>query len=136
MSYENIFDKSYERALQANIDGNDIFDDFYVRFINASPEVRQKFSKTDMPHQKRMLRKSFYSLLVFYGSNSADDYLNKMVEKHNALGAHIPHAMYDLWLDCLVESVQVYDPEYTPEVGLAWRLVLSSGITYMKYKSA
>lgn len=134
MAYEQLFDQSYERVLRVKLDDRDFFEAFYERFLAASPEVREKFANTDMTKQRQMLKKSFYSLLVFYASNAADDYLNKMVEKHQARSVSIPHHMYDLWLDCLVSTVAEFDPEADDEVLLAWRIVMSSGITYMKYK--
>ncbi len=134
MSYEKLFDQSYERVLDVHVNDQDIFDAFYEHFINASEEVKEKFADTDMDRQKRMLKKSFYSLLVFYASNTADEYLKKMAEKHSKKGVDIPAHLYDLWMDSLVATVARFDPLFDEEIGLAWRLVLSSGITYMKYK--
>lgn len=134
MSYESIFDQSYERVLAHSVDGQDFFSAFYQRFLAASPEVREKFQHTDMAQQRHMLKKSFYSLLVFYASNAADDYLNKIVEKHGQKGISIPEHLYDVWLECLIDTVRVYDSQCDAEVTLAWRLVMSSGVTYMKYK--
>ncbi len=134
MNYEQLFDQSYERVLHRTVSGKDFFEAFYERFLASSNEVREKFRRTDMQRQRRMLKQSFYSLLVFYASNAADDYLIKMVEKHSAKGVDIPNTMYDLWMECLVETVAEFDENFASETGLAWRLVLSSGITYMKHK--
>lgn len=134
VSYEALFDQSYERVLKATVKERDFFEAFYEHFLASSEDVREKFKHTDMSIQKKMLKKSFYSLLVFYASNSADDYLNKMVEKHNNRQVNIPNAMYDLWLECLIMTLREFDSQCNPEVELAWRLVLSGGITYMKFK--
>lgn len=134
MSYERLFDESYTRVLNKRLAERDFFEAFYERFLDSSEEVKERFANTDMDLQKKMLKKSFYSLLVFYASNSADDYLNKMVEKHSKKGINIPNNLYDLWLECLVATVAEFDENCNEEIELAWRLVLSSGITYMKYK--
>lgn len=134
MSYEALFDQSYERVLKTSLNGRDFFEAFYDHFLSSCDDVRDKFKHTDMDVQRKMLKKSFYSLLVFYASNSADDYLNKMVCKHSEKGVNIPNHMYDQWLDCLVDTVKEYDTQCDSEIALAWRLVLSGGVTYMKYK--
>ena len=35
--------------------------------------------------------------------------------------------------EALAAAVAEFDPDYDEDVGLAWRLVLSPGITYMRY---
>ncbi|VUD69115.1 hypothetical protein TDB9533_04481 [Thalassocella blandensis] len=133
MSFESLFDASYERVLLKKIDGRDFFAGFYLRFLRASPEIRAKFHATEMEKQQRMLKKSFYSLLVFYASNQADDYLKKTAQMHDRHHLDIPPHFYDIWLETLVSTVQAYDDGFNDEVELAWRLVLAPGITYMKF---
>ncbi|MFT5083612.1 MAG: hypothetical protein ACI9Y1_001657 [Lentisphaeria bacterium] len=81
-----------------------------------------------------MLKKSFYSLLIFYGSNQADHYIEKIVVSHNRANLNIPEYMYDLWLDALILALRDYDEQFNSDVELAWRLVLRPGITHMKFK--
>lgn len=133
MSFETIFDASYERVLGRQIEGLDFFGGFYQRFLQASPNIRAKFQHTEMDKQRQMLKKSFYSLLVFYASNQADDYLKKTAQMHNQHHIDIPPEFYDVWLDYLLLTVGDYDDAYSDEIELAWRLVLSPGITYMKF---
>ncbi len=134
MSFETIYDQSYERVITHTIDGVSFFDAFYTTFLSSSDEVRQKFRHTDMEKQKGMLKKSFYHLLVFYASSQADDYIQKIAASHNREHLDIRPELYDVWLDALTHTVQHYDAEYSDDVALAWRLVLSPGITYMKFK--
>lgn len=53
-------------------------------------------------------------------------------EKARKLDIH--PELYDLWLECLIETVAEFDDGFRDEVELAWRLVLSPGIVYMKFK--
>ena len=142
MSFESVFDESYERVLQREIDGMDFFAGFYHRFLNTPhpmlDQIREKFRHTDMEKQRGMLKKSFYSLLVFYASNHVDDYLLKTARMHDQHHLNIPPEFYDIWLDSLVTTVRDYDEvcldaHFSDEIELAWRLVLSPGITYMKF---
>lgn len=134
MSYETLFDESYQRVMTTERQGLDLFEAFYRRFFMASPVVREKFRFTDMAHQRRMLKKSFYSLIAFYASGSADSVLEKIAEAHSTRGLDIWPEFYDLWLECLIETVAEFDDDFHDEVELAWRLVLNPGIVYMKFK--
>ena len=134
MSFEEIFDASYERLLNREINGKRFFDAFYENFIASSAEVSEKFHHTNMDQQKKMLKKSFYNLVVFYATNNVDDYLVKIAEKHSQKNLDIKPSLYDVWLEVLLKTVAQYDPLYSSEIELSWRLVLSTGITYMKFK--
>ena len=134
MNYEDIFDGSYKRVMSIKKNQMSFFDAFYDRFIKASPEVAKHFSKTDMERQKMMLKKSFYSLFTFYTTNITDDYLERIAERHGQKELNINPKLYDLWLEKLVDTVKEFDPEFDKDVELAWRLVLCTGISYMKFK--
>lgn len=134
MSYERLFDESYERVLLVTRDGREFFEAFYHRFLASSPLARQKFRHTDMEKQRKMLKKSFYNLLAFYASGSTDNVLERIALNHSHKGLNVTPEQYDLWLDCLTTTVKDYDPSFDEDVELAWRLVLSPGITYMKFK--
>ncbi|MFL0801182.1 MAG: globin [Agarilytica sp.] len=134
MNFEEIYDQSYKRVMENDISGLSFFDTFYSKFLDASPEVEKKFKNTDMVAQKKMLKKSFYHLLIFYGSNQADDYIQKIATSHNKAHLGIEPALYDIWLDTLMATLSEYDDKFTDDVELAWRLVLTPGITYMKFK--
>lgn len=131
MSFEILFDGSYERVRQH---GDAFFESFYQRFLASSPLVRQKFYNTDMVEQRRMLKKSFYSLVVFYASGSAEGVLERIARTHSVRGYNITPVLYDYWLESLVATVRQFDAECDDDVELSWRLVLSAGITYLKFK--
>ena len=133
MSFEELFDASYERVLQPRPGVPDFFEAFYRRFLMASPEVRALFRNTDMAVQRSMLKKSFFSLVAFYASGNVDDVLHRIACLHSARHLSIKPHLYDLWLDCLTDTVRAYDWECSDDIELAWRLVLSPGITYMKF---
>ncbi len=134
MNFEQIYDQSYHRVIETQGGNPEFFDLFYKKFLSSSPEIYEKFRNTDMQKQKKMLKKSFYNLLIFYGSNQADDYIEKIAISHNQSHLNIRPELYDLWLNILMETLSECDPEYSSDVELAWRLVLTPGITYMKFK--
>ena len=132
--FDSYFDQSYERVKHIKKNTKTFFDAFYDNFSSASPEVARHFQNSDMQKQKKMLEKSFYSLFIFYATNNANDYLKKIAEHHSKASNNIPPDLYDMWLESLIKTVAEYDPEFNLDVELAWRVVLSSGITYMKFK--
>jgi hemoglobin-like flavoprotein len=134
MDYESIFDHSFERCRNRQQDGQSFFSQFYSRYLAVDPRVAEAFRNTDMEAQQRMLERSFYRLLTFYATNSADDYIEQIAISHNRHHHNITPDLYDLWLETLLQTVADYDPEYDDDIELAWRLVLSTGITYMKFK--
>lgn len=133
LGFENLFDESYERVKLVSKDGIGFFDAFYTRFVSSGPEIAAHFSNSDMSQQKKMVERSFYRMLAFYTTNQADDYMRNIASRHSIKEANVDPKLYDIWLDCLVETVVEYDPEINSEIELAWRLIMSSGITYMKH---
>jgi len=134
MSYEKQFDESYERVKTVVKNELGFFDAFYHRFLQSSPEIAQYFKHTNMQKQKKVLEKSFYGLLIFYATNNANDHLEKIAIQHSKSALDIKPELYDLWLESLIETVKDYDIHFSAEIELSWRLVLSVGITYMKFK--
>lgn len=137
MTFFDTFNASYERIVGPGVklssQSNDFFEDFYQRFIASSPEVATAFANSDMEKQRSMLKKS----LIFLASSSAghenNPYLAQVARRHGASEANIPSRLYDVWLECLVDSVRRFDPKFDDNVELAWRLVLGHGITYMRF---
>ncbi|EGG98363.1 hypothetical protein imdm_107 [gamma proteobacterium IMCC2047] len=134
MSFDTIFDASYKRILSENKNGCGFFDAFYQRFLASDQHIAERFANTDMAIQQRMLKKSFYSLFAFYASGQADDAIRRIAEKHNQFNLNIKPEFYDLWLECLIATLKDYDDQFCDDIELAWRLVMTPGITYMKFK--
>lgn len=134
MGFEATFDASYQRILSVNKNGNDFFDAFYRRFLASDLQVAERFANTHMATQQKMLKKSFYSLFAFYASGQTDDAILSIAERHNQKNLDIKPEFYDLWLECLIQTIKEYDSQFCDDIELAWRLVMTPGITYMKFK--
>lgn len=108
-------------------------DVFYERFIESSPKVKEKFANTDFDKQKRLLRASFYLILLAAEDpeKGPERYLSHLAESHSAKNLNIGSELYDLWLDSLLETVEQCDPEYGPEVEQAWEQMMEIGIDFM-----
>ena len=110
---------------------------FYERFVSSSEEVREKFKNTDMKRQVRVLEDSLYVVAnaVQGEENSlARGALPALAVRHSRQGMDIPPRLFDLWIECLLETVRVYDPEYSPAIEEAWRGTVSFGADYIRQR--
>jgi hemoglobin-like flavoprotein len=134
---EEVFENSYRRVVgeRVGIDekGSLFFSRFYENFLSSSDLVAEMFANTDMDQQVKMLQRSMFHMITFYVSKQEDSYLEGVAESHSATQHNVAPALYDLWLEALIETVMEVDTEYDETVGLAWRLAMAPGIVYMKF---
>jgi hemoglobin-like flavoprotein len=110
---------------------------FYERFLGSSEEVRDKFRNTDMKRQARVLEDSLYVVAnaVQGEENSlARGALPALAAKHGRQGLDVRPGLYDLWIDCLVETARVHDPQFDGAVESAWRDTLVFGADYLRQR--
>jgi len=78
----------------------------------------------------RMLEDSLYVIAVAVqgeeGSMARGD-LPRIAARHGRKDLDIRAGLYDLWLDCLIETVRAHDPQISGEVEAAWREVMAFG---------
>ena len=129
-----LFEESYTRVFGTSIGitptGEEFFRRFYQRFFAASPRVPKLFRETDMNRQVQMLKKSLYQMVALYITNTITDHLREIAERHRTL--QMDAELYDIWLDCLIETVKEFDDQCDFTTELAWRLALAPAVTYMK----
>jgi hypothetical protein len=122
------FNESLDRCLQAP----GFLKRFYEIFLASSPEVRAKFQHVDMSRQRQVLHQSLkLTLMSAYGTPESTRGLQNLAQTHSRQARDIPPHLYDLWLDALVKSASEHDPNFTPELGLAWRDMLQPTIRFL-----
>jgi hemoglobin-like flavoprotein len=128
-SFLEVVDQSLQRCTTQP----QFLDLFYRKFLAASPKVREKFETTDFRHQKRALRASLHLMLIAAQEEEKgpERYLRDLAHLHGAQGFDIGAELYDLWLDCLLETVAETDPQFEQGVRDAWERVMMVGIRYM-----
>jgi len=112
-------------------------DSFYGQFVGSSEEVREKFKNTDMKRQARVLEDSLYVVAnaVQGEENSlARGALPALAARHSRQDLDIPPHLFDLWIQCLVETAREHDPPFPPAVEAAWRETLTFGADYMRQR--
>lgn len=120
--------QSYQRCTQ----DFSFLHDFYLNFINASPDIERQFAGTDIDHQVIMLRGSLELMLGKIKPTAERADLEKMAHLHSRKGVGIPPKLYDCWLESLILTIRNYDDAFDQELENAWRKALEPGITYMK----
>lgn len=108
-------------------------DMFYEVFLASSPKVEEKFAHTDFAKQKETLRASF--ALMLRAARAEGDgpptWLDSLAKRHGASDLAVGAEFYDLWLDSLLVTVKVFDPQWSPEVAEAWEQGMGIGIRYL-----
>lgn len=122
------FNASLERCMA---DGT-FLDRFYARFLLSSEVVAEKFAKTAMDKQARVLRTSLY-LMSRAAQNKEDGraHLAKIAKSHGRNELDIAPGLYAYWLDCLLMAVQETDRQFDPALKVAWRVVFEDSIAVM-----
>ncbi|MBT3428009.1 MAG: globin [Gammaproteobacteria bacterium] len=140
MNLELLFEESFQRIIGHGVGitkkGQHFFTRFYEIFFEASDEVREKFRHTDMEMQRSFLKKGVYHLISFYLLRSDYGYLSSIAKTHNQNHYNIRPELYDIWLESLLKAVAELDPKYCDELRLAWQIVMTPGILFLKYHYA
>jgi truncated hemoglobin YjbI len=127
------FEASYERLFGTGIpigpEAALFFDDFYQRFLK-DPDIARLFAGTDIPQQSRMMRMSLYQLVAFYLLDEPNAELERLAERHRQVGAS--DAMFERWLQALIDTVAAHDPAFNAGVEQGWRQALGPGMTYFR----
>jgi hemoglobin-like flavoprotein len=120
------FHASLDRA-----SANPVFlDAFYDSFMSSSGDIAGYFEHTDMGRLKRKLKSSLHMMtLLVDESPGVDMYVAHLSRVHDSY--RIPAALYQVWLDTLIEAVQRCDPLFDRNLESIWRHVLSRGIAIM-----
>lgn len=121
--------KSYIRA-----GGQSFVTVFYDRLMESSEDIRKKFEHIDMEAQAKILAHAIVMSFLFVDENhqSATQCLNNIRESHSRRNLDIAPELYDIWLECLVETVGICDPDSNKELLANWHTVMSVAISHIR----
>ena len=89
------------------------------------------FANTRFDRQNRLLQHGL-GLLLSYARRPNPSLLERIAERHGPADLNISEGLYPLFLESLIETVRLYDPEFTHAVEHAWRASLAPGVTFMQ----
>lgn len=128
----DLFNRSFSRASTNEVDGAGFADAFLDALASASDEIKEKFTAAGRARMATALLQSILHLAAYSRTRVASDALYGIAQRQSRKERNIEPPMYDLFLVSLLQVVQRYDPEYTSEIGTAWKQVLTPGLEYMK----
>ena len=93
------------------------------------------FAHTDFERQNKLLRHAFGLLLIFPNQPVREPtILARVAERHSRRDLNVVPSLYQPFVDALVDTVQQYDPDFTPAIAEAWRKTVQQGVVYMQTK--
>jgi hemoglobin-like flavoprotein len=110
-------------------------DAFYRRFLASSDEVHAKFAGTDIKRQVRAMEDALFvvaNAVQGEAGSPARLELPRIAARHGRADLDIRAGLYDVFLECLIETVREHDTEWSAEVEAAWRETMGFGIEYMR----
>jgi hemoglobin-like flavoprotein len=105
---------------------------FYEVFMASHPDVQGMFAQTDFSKQYMALRRGISSAIAHAGGSSLSRNTMSQMAKVHSRGGHVPVSpeLYPYWVESLLKVVAEADPEYTPALGVRWRLAMNRVTTY------
>src|SRR5262249_4654530 len=106
---------------------------FYQLFVSSSPEVKEKFKRTNFHRQRRMLKSSLY-MMVFAAEGKPEGFVHmeRIAKQHGKQDLDVKPEMYDLWMNSLIQAVKEFDRGFNADTEQAWKHMLGQGIEFMK----
>ena len=129
-AYRKLFNNSFQRAIAP--DSHKFYERFFERLIAAHPEIAELFATTDMVRQREVFMQSMTYVMSFAATLKPSEEMKKIAKKHGKNKLNIPKDYYDIWLDCMIETVREFDPKFDDHIETSWRVMLVPGIEYMK----
>jgi hemoglobin-like flavoprotein len=128
-----VFNDSLERCTSTRR----FLDRFYELFVSSSPEVAAKFANTNLRVQKASVKVSLYMIMASIQQKPEGQvHLERIAARHSRAALDIGPHLYEQWLDCLIQAVREYDPDFRDETEQAWRRVMGVGIEFLKSRYA
>jgi len=132
MSTQEAGKRVHESYLRAG--GRDFISAFYARLMQSNDEIREKFEHVNMEAQTDNLARAIVMSFLFAGKNhqTAERTLNLVRESHNRHHLDIRPKLYDIWLNCLIETVREKDPQADEKLLQDWHDVMSASIDHIR----
>jgi hemoglobin-like flavoprotein len=115
--------QSYGRACSKP----EFFAEFYTIFMGKSEEIRAMFVNSDMDTQRGLLRGGIM-WLIMHARGMPDTKIRALGESHSKKNMNIDPTHYNDWLDALIETLESFDPDFSPELAQTWRSTLLPSI--------
>jgi truncated hemoglobin YjbI len=129
-NYRKLFNNSFQRAIAP--DSNRFYKRFYESLISSDPQLASIFSNTDIERQIEMLKQSMTYVMSFSATLEPTAEMENLARMHGSGKLDIPVKYFEIWLDCMLVTVEEFDPKFDGYIETSWRVMMAPGIAYMK----
>ncbi len=133
-NYEKTFQDSYRRAVGTGSYNQAFITRFHDLLIERSGAIASMFRQIDISAQRTMLHDSLNLLVDFFHDRRVTPQIEQIALLYSRVQKKVAQDLYATLVDALVDTVKEFDPEFNEEVGMAWRLVLAPGITFLQLR--
>ncbi|MCI0507440.1 MAG: globin [Gammaproteobacteria bacterium] len=129
----NSVKKSYGRCVLTHDAKMRFFRHFYDTFLNSHPAINRLFANTDFDKQISILKNAI-SMTIMYAEKQDDlakDVLTKVRKSHARDRYNVKPAYYTYWLNSLIETLRVCDPNFNEPLEQHWRDMMRISIGYI-----
>lgn len=128
MDFNQTFNDSYERCNR-----NEAFlEIFYAKFFEKGDKFKHMFDGVDMGRQMTMMKASLMIIMLASTSDSARASVKVYALRHGKNGLGISEDDLAIWFACLLEAVEICDPNYNENVKEAWTHCFEDGLQIMR----
>jgi len=106
------------------------FQAFYQRLLSSHDSFPAMFVGTDFQRQNKLLQHGI-GLLFIYAKRANPNILDRIAARHSHGDIDLRPEMYSYFVDSLVGTVKLFDPQFTPALDAAWRAAVAPGIAFM-----
>jgi len=115
---------SYHRCAESGA----FYNTFYAHLLASDPRIPPMFARTEFERQHRLLKHAL-GLLIIFAKRPNPAMLERIAARHQEIG--VTGDLYPNFIESLVRAVAEHDPEYSSELGDAWRSALAPGIAFI-----
>ena len=72
------------------------------------------------------------SIMSYSSTQKANKELLRIARLHGREQLDLPAKFYDIWLDCVLETVKELDQQFDEKTEASWRTMMKPGVTYLK----
>lgn len=123
-NHASLAEASYHRCAESG----EFYTTFYRHLLASDPRIPPMFARTEFERQHLLLKHAL-GLLIIFAKRANPALLQRIAERHTEVG--VTEDLYPFFVESLVRSVAEHDPQYTAELGDAWRHTLAPGIKFI-----
>ncbi|HEY5601649.1 MAG TPA: globin [Gammaproteobacteria bacterium] len=125
--------RSYGRCIFTREAKEKFFHHFYDTLLNSHPAIGAMFSNTSWDKQINILKNAI-SFTIMYAEKQdelAKDVLTRVRKSHSRERHNVEPEYYTHWLNSLVKTLRVCDPNFNDPLEQHWRDMMQISIDYI-----